>query len=294
MALASMTGFARASGVAGAYALAFEMRSVNGRGLDMRFRLPAPFDGLEQDLRTRAQKRLARGTVQIGLTIRRESPAGTVRINEQTFLDVAAQAEKLAWMANLAAATVGDLLRVPGILESGPVEPEALDEAARAATFACFDAALEGLIAARHSEGAALKDVVLQQIDAMQRGIAAAEAADAARPAAIKARLRTQIAALMDSADGLDPQRLHQEAALIAARVDIREEIDRFRAHVDAARALVNAAEPVGRKLDFLTQEFVREANTLCSKANDIALTRVGLDLKALVEQFREQIQNIE
>jgi len=293
MAVASMTGFARAQGQAGVHVAIFELRSVNGRGLDLRFRLPAPFDVLEQDLRARAQKRLARGSVQIGLTVRREAASGAACINEAVFADFAALAEKLAWKANLAAATVGDLLRLPGVIETSSTE-DALDETARAAVLALFDEALDSLVTARRQEGAALERIVGGQLDAMRQAIAAAGTAEAARAGAIRARLQTQIAALLDGATGLDPDRLHQEAVLIAARIDIREEIDRLIAHVDAARALLAADEPVGRKLDFLTQELVRESNTLCSKANDLALTRIGLDLKALVEQFREQIQNIE
>lgn len=294
MTIASMTGFARAQASAGGYSWVFELKSVNGRGLDLRFRLPSPFDALEADLRQRAQKALARGNVQIGLTVRREATASTGRINEELFIDYAGVAERLAWKANLAAATVGDLLRLPGIVETGTGVAEELTPEVAQAALASFDEALGALARSRTGEGAALSAIVACQLDGMADAVAAAEALDALRPAAIRARLEAQVKALLDVADTLDAGRLHQEAVLIASRVDVREEIDRLKAHLDAARALLTAREPVGRKLDFLAQEFVREANTLCSKANDIALTRIGLDLKAQVEQFREQVQNIE
>lgn len=294
MSVASMTGFARAQGACGDYSFVFELKSVNGRGLDLRFRLPSPFDALEQDLRARAQKRLARGNVQINLAVKREVAASAVRVNQTLFLELAELTEQLGWKANLAAATVGDLLRLPGVIETSERADEPPSAELFAAIAATFEAALAQLIASRNGEGEALHRIIAGQLDQMQSGIEAAAAADALRPAAIRARLRAQVQSLMDGDHDFDPERLHQEAVLIATRVDVREEIDRFTAHVAAARQLMAAREPVGRKLDFLTQEFVREANTLCSKANDIALTRIGLDLKALVEQFREQVQNIE
>ena len=294
MTISSMTGFARAQGSAGDYAWAFEIKSVNGRGLDLRFRLPAPFDALEADFRTRAQKALSRGNLQIGMSVTRTASVARGRINEDLFIDYATVAERLAWKANLAAATVGELLRLPGIIETGTTPEEVLDAVVTEAVLASFDAALAGLVSARAAEGAALAAIITGQLDGMAAAVAAAIEADGARPAAIRARLDSQIRALLDSAETFDPARLHQEAMLIASRVDVREEIDRLKAHIEAARGHVAAREPVGRKLDFLAQEFVREANTLCSKANDLALTRIGLDLKALVEQFREQVQNIE
>ena len=294
MALCSMTGFARAQGAEAGYSFAFELKSVNGRGLDLRFRLQQPFDGLEADLRARAQKVLARGNVQIGLTVKRDSTGAGLRINEALFAELAETAERLAWSAELTQATVGDLIRIPGVIEAGDVRDDAPSDEVVAAVVACFDQALAMLVASRRSEGEALARIVTAQIDQMEAGIAQAEALDALRPAAIRARLKSQIDALLETSATFDADRLHQEAVLIASRMDVREEIDRFQAHVAAARTLLAAREPVGRKLDFLTQEFVREANTLCSKANDIALTRIGLDLKTLVEQFREQIQNVE
>ena len=289
-----MTGFARAQGAEAGHTFAFELKSVNGRGLDLRFRLPQPFDALEADLRARAQKVLARGNVQIGLSVKRETTGAGLRVNEALFAELAETAEQLAWSAKLTQATVGDLLRIPGVIEAGEGRDEPPSEAVTAAVIACFDAALEMLVASRRSEGEALGRILAAQIDQMASGIAAAETLDALRPAALRARLKSQIEALLEASATFDADRLHQEAVLMASRLDVREEIDRFVAHVAAARVLLATPEPVGRKLDFLTQEFVREANTLCSKANDIALTRIGLDLKTLVEQFREQVQNVE
>lgn len=289
-----MTGFARTQGASSTLSWSIEIRSVNGRGLDLRFKLPSPFDALEPEFRLRAQKRLFRGNVQVGLSYKREAAALESRVNEQVFLAYAEAAESLAWKAKLAAATTGDLMRLPGVIETADTGELVLDEACQRDVLRCFDDALDQLIASRQSEGTALARIVSMQVDAMGERVAEAKTADAARHDAIKARLETQIAALLGTSGSFDPDRLHQEAVLIASRIDVREEMDRLLAHIEQARAHLVSKEPVGRKLDFLSQEFVREANTLCSKANDIALTRIGLDLKAIVEQFREQVQNIE
>ena len=294
MAISSMTGFGRAQGAQGGLTWVIELKSVNGRGLDLRFRVQSPFEALEQDLRTRAARKLARGNVQIGVSVKRETAAVHPRVNEALFAELAEVAERLSWTSRLGTVSPGDLLRLPGVVETGDAPDQTLDEAVQQAVLADFDAALAMLITSRRQEGAALAAIISAQLDQMDERIAAAEACDAARAGAIKARLKSQIEALLDTSDTFDADRLHQEAVLIASRIDVREEIDRLKAHVAQARTLLGAKEPVGRKLDFLAQEFVREANTLCSKANDIALTRVGLDLKTVVEQFREQVQNIE
>lgn len=294
MSIRSMTGFARAQGSEAGYAWTIEAKSVNGRGLDVRFRLPQGFDALEPDMRARALKTLARGNVNVALTVRRDVAGGSLRINEALFIEIAEAAERLAWGAKLPSMTAGDILRVPGVVETGDSADEGPSEAVQAAVLATFDAVLVGLTASRGGEGKALAGIVSSQVDGIEATVAIAEAADSRRPEAVRARLKAQIEMLLGTADKFDPDRLHQEAMLIAARIDVKEEIDRLRAHVAAARALLASREPVGRKLDFLAQEFVREANTLCSKANDISLTRAGLDLKTWVEQFREQVQNIE
>lgn len=294
MTLSSMTGFARAQGAIEGLSWAFELRSVNGRGLDLRFRLPAPLDACEADLRARAQKRLTRGNVQISASIKREAGPAATRINEAAFQAYAEVGARLAASHGLGALVAGDILRLPGVVEAGDAGDAGLSEAEQAAVGLSFETALNGLVAARRQEGQALAAIVGGLLDQMGQRILAAETADSARLAAVRERLKSQIAALVETAAGFDADRLHQEAVLIASRIDIREEIDRLKAHVEQARGHLDAQEAVGRKLDFLSQEFVREANTLCSKANDIALTRIGLDLKAIVEQFREQVQNIE
>lgn len=293
MSVSSMTGFARAQGAGQTLAWVFELRSVNGRGLDLRFRLPVPLDACEADLRARAQKRLVRGNVQIGVSVKRESIAATARVNDSAFQGYAELGARLAAGAGLAPLTTGDIMRLPGVIETAETGETSLSEAEQAEVAASFEVALDQLIAARRQEGQALAAIIGGLLDQMSDRIAAAEAADGARLASIRERLQTQIKALLETS-ALDADRLHQEAVLIASRIDVREEIDRLKAHVEQARGHLRAKDAVGRKLDFLSQEFVREANTLCSKANDIALTRIGLDLKAIVEQFREQVQNIE
>lgn len=294
MALRSMTGFSRVQGTSSGYVWAIEMKSVNGRGLDLRFRLPPSFDRLEPEMRARAQKVLARGSISITVSLRREVVGSAPRINEAVFAALAEKAEQLAWSSKLNGVTVGDLLRLPGVIETGDSGEEEMPESVRADLLSSFDAALADLLAARTAEGATLAKIVSGHLDEISASVVDAAAIDVHRPQAVRARLDVQIAQLLGASERFDSDRLHQEAMLIAARIDVREEIDRLKAHVDAGRTLLGEVAPVGRKLDFLTQEFVREANTLCSKANDIALTRVGLALKSSVEQLREQVQNIE
>lgn len=294
MSIRSMTGFARAHGAQAGFSWVFEAKTVNGRGLDVRFRLPQGLDALEGEMRARAQKALARGNVAITLNLKRESVAGGLRIDEALFAQLAEVAERLAWSAKLPGMTAGDLLRLPGVIQTGEGLDEGPPETVLAAVMASYDALLAELTSSRQSEGAALATIVAGQIDGVEASVGVAEVAESRRPEAVRARLKAQIEALTGASPAFDPDRLHQEAMLIIARIDVKEEIDRLKAHVAAARGLLASREPVGRKLDFLAQEFVREANTLCSKANDISLTRAGLDLKTWVEQFREQVQNIE
>lgn len=295
MSLHSMTGFARRDGSACGQRWTWELRSVNGKGLDVRLRLPPGLDRLEIPARTRIGERLARGNVQVSLSVARESTATTLRINEDVLAAVVAAMDRIAERIDAAAPTLDGILAVKGVLEIVEAED---DEPTRAA----FDAALlagladavDDLVAARAGEGAAVGRVLGGHVDEIERLTAAAEACPARTPQAIRARLAEQVAALMDQVPALDPQRLHQEAVLIATRADIREELDRLVAHVAEARRLIASGGAVGRRFDFLAQEFNREVNTLCSKANDRELTGIGLDLKAVVDQLREQIQNIE
>jgi uncharacterized protein (TIGR00255 family) len=295
MSLNSMTGFSRLDGSACGQRWTWELRSVNGKGLDVRLRLPAGLDRLEIPAKTRIGESLARGNVQVSLTLAREGGATTLRVNEDVLAAVLAAMNRIADKIDATAPTLDGILAIKGVLEVSEVED---DEATRAALDAALLAglatAVDGLVATRASEGAAITRVLSAQVDEIERLTAAAEACPARKPEAIRARLAEQVAALMDQVPALDPQRLHQEAVLIATRADIREELDRLATHVSEARRLIAGGGAVGRRLDFLAQEFNRETNTLCSKANDRELTAIGLDLKAVVDQLREQIQNIE
>jgi uncharacterized protein (TIGR00255 family) len=233
--------------------------------------------------------------VQAGLSVQHEAGASRVRINEQALAEVLATMQAIAKLTQTQPPTADGILAVRGVLETVDSEP---DEASRAALtggiLADLDKAVEALAAARAREGAATAAALTARLDEMQTLVGAAEASPARKPETIRARLAEQIAALLDAAPALDPDRLHQEAALLATRADIREELDRLTAHIAAARDLLAANAPAGRRLDFLAQEFNREVNTLCAKANDRGLTAIGLDMKAVVDQLREQVQNVE
>jgi uncharacterized protein (TIGR00255 family) len=295
MPLYSMTGFARRDGVAQGQRWTWELRSVNGKGLDVRLRLPPGLDRLEVQARRRLGDRLTRGNVQASLALARETQATTLKINEEVLAAVLAAMNRIADRIDATAPTLDGILAIKGVLETSEVEE---DEATRAALDAALldglDGAIEDLLAARAGEGAAIGRVLSAQIDEIARLTEAAESHPARTPEAIRARLAEQIESLMGAVPSLDPQRLAQEAVIVATRADIREELDRLVTHVAEARRLLAAGGAVGRRLDFLTQEFNRETNTLCSKANDRGLTAIGLDLKAVVDQLREQIQNIE
>jgi uncharacterized protein (TIGR00255 family) len=294
MAIASMTGFAREAGATGPYQWAWEVKSVNGRGLDVRLRLPPGFDAVGEDARMQIQKAFTRGQCQVNLAITRAASPPKVRVNEEVFSALVDAVGRLKLPAGVTPASVDGLLAVRGVVE---VEDEA-DEAFAAELAGDLKTGISRAIVslkdARFAEGRALAAVIADQLDAMERFTAAAEEAPARQPEAVRAKLETQIAMLLGAFPALDPDRLHQEAVLLATRADVREELDRLKAHIEAARALLKAGGAVGRRLDFLAQEMAREANTLCAKANDVARSRIGLDLKAVVEQFREQVQNVE
>jgi len=295
MAVNSMTGFARAAGSNGEWRWAFEIKSVNAKGLDLRLRMPTPFDRVEAEARSRLGKALARGTCFATLTAQREGAATTARIDQAALRTIAAIARTAAEQAGLAPPTMDGLLAVRGVVEVvDAAEEEAQVNAACAGVLTSLDEAIAALGKARRTEGEALAGVVGEQLDAIEALTLAADANPARRPEAVRARLAESVAALMDSSRGFDENRLHQEAILIAAKADVREELDRLKTHVAAARALLDQGGPIGRRLDFLAQEFGREANTLSAKANNVTLTAQGLELRAQIEQFREQVQNIE
>lgn len=295
MTIASMTGFARDEGTDGAVAWAWEVKSVNGKGLDVRCRLPAGYEALELEVRKRLGARLSRGSFAISLQVRRLGGEGAVAINEaalQALLEVSSRYE---FTPGVAPARLDGLLAVPGVVIADDILTDQEGRAARTAKILeSFERALDALVAARREEGAALHGVLVGLVDQIESLVAEAGASAAAQPAMLKARFEAKVQEFLSDSMGLSPERIAQEVAVLATKADVREELDRLQGHVAAARQLLDAKEPVGRKLDFLAQEFNREANTLCSKSQDMELTRLGLELKNLIGQLREQIQNIE
>lgn len=295
MALSSMTGFSRSEGVAEASVWAWEVKSVNSKGLDIKLRLPASLDAVEPLIRQKIAAAVTRGSIFASLTLKREVAVSEVRINETVLAQVAEAARLIAERIDARAPAIDGLLAIKGVIDV--VEPEETEEAraaVQASVLAGLDKALSDLVVMRKAEGAALGAILAERLDEIAALKREAEDNPARRPEAIKAKLGESIRVLLESGKAFDPDRLHQEALLLASKADIREELDRLDAHVAAARKLLGEGGPVGRKLDFLAQEFNRETNTLCSKANDISLTSTGLALKAVVEQFREQVQNLE
>jgi uncharacterized protein (TIGR00255 family) len=289
-ALASMTGFARRDGAAKGGAWTCEARSVNGRNLDIRCRVPAGLEAADAAIRAEAARRFRRGSLTVSLTVSRGDATGEVRINR-------ALLDRLVQVARDYAAPGGEvrietLLGLRGVVESGEAPGEDGDAALAASVAAALPALFDDLAAARAEEGARLAAVLGAHLDTIEDLVRQARATAGAQPAAIRQRLALQLAELLDGP--LPEERLAQEVALLAGRADVREELDRLDAHVGQARDLLAEGGAVGRRLDFLMQEFNREANTLCSKSADIALTRIGLALKAAIEQLREQIQNVE
>ncbi len=288
-----MTGFARAEGTEAGLTWAWELRSVNGRTLDLRLRLPNGFDAMESELREEAAKLLRRGNVSANLAAKREERA---RLSvDPELLDLLLQlAEDLAARIPGAAPPRPDaLLALPGVLRATGSE-EGIAPAQTAAIRAGFSAALAGLVTARRGEGGRLLPILTGQLDevAALRATAIEQAAN--QPELQRARMMESLQGLLRDQPGLPQERIAQEVALLATRSDVREELDRLGAHLDAARALLQEGNAVGRRFDFLVQEFVRETNTLCSKSASVALTATGLRLKAVIEQMREQVQNVE
>jgi uncharacterized protein (TIGR00255 family) len=295
MALASMTGFARGHGVCGSYGWAWELKSVNAKGLDLRLRLPPGWDAVEIPVRKQTADVLARGTVYGNLTVKREGIPPVVRVNEPVLAAVIATINTLSSRIDAAPPTLDGILALKGVIEVIDEDEREEDRrAAEQAVIAGYQHTLSELAAMRRREGETLGQLLTQRL--IEIGILAgrAEAAPGRRAEAIKARITEQVATLMNASDRFDPDRLHQEAILMATKADIREELDRLASHVAQAQRLIGEGAAVGRRLDFLAQELNREANTLCAKSNDSELTTIGLELKAVVEQFREQVQNLE
>ncbi len=295
MTLSSMTGFARSHGASGSYAWSWEIKSVNAKGLEVRLRLPPGFDAVEIPVRTRAAEMLSRGNVYATLTVKREGITPVVRINEPVLKAVIDAVNGLSGRVDAERPRIDGLLGLKGVIDvTDAEESEEEKAAAEAAAVKGFVDALKGLAEMRRHEGDAIGRVLSARLDEMAALSARAEATPGRQPEAVKKKLGDQIAVLLEASSRFDPDRLHQEAILLAGKADIREELDRLAAHIAQARQLMKAGGAIGRKLDFLSQELNRETNTLCAKSNDVELTNIGLELKSVVEQFREQVQNLE
>jgi len=292
-----MTGFASGQGRFGRFSWTWEMRSVNGKGLDLRMRLPDWIEGLEPALKADITPHIARGNVTLGLRVIRDDEAAQMALNPVQ-LDVIltamaeVEAEAMERGLSLAPANATDILALRGVLDTAPVEDDT-SGLAKAIT-KDFKDVFKRFLAMRRSEGKAMHALLSGHVDEIERLVGAATDLLDQRRDDMAMALRTAMQRVLENSDGVDEQRLSQELAMIAVKTDVTEEIDRLGAHIEAARLLLAAKEPIGRKLDFLSQEFNREANTLCSKAQSKALTGVGLDLKVVIDQMREQVQNVE
>ncbi len=295
MTLQSMTGFARSDGFHGRYRWAWELRSVNGKGLDLRLRLPAGMEAIEPELRDIASKSLSRGNIQAGLSLSTSETKLEAVVNREALDAVLALKRDLAGAVSEAPLNFDSLLSVRGLVEfREPEESPDVQEARNRSIVEGFGVAISALKAMRQREGASLFEILSGQIDRIESLTSLIEADPSRQPEQIRARLAAQIALIADGCTALDRDRLHTEAVLLATKADLREEVDRLTGHVAAARELLGSGQPVGRKLDFLAQEFNRESNTICSKSNASAVTAAGIELKVVIDQFREQVQNLE
>ncbi len=293
-AVISMTGFARADGGNDRAQWVVEARSVNGKGRDLRCRLPQGLDGIEPAIRAAVEARLTRGNINVAINLTRADNTGSLLINRDLLAQVLVLAREIGG-PDAPPPSIDTLLSVRGVIDS--TEPQETEEdrlALEQAITASVVIAIDRLVAARAGEGAHLAAVLLDHLAEIERLTDAAAATSSLQPEALRAKLRAQIQALLDAVPPVAEERLAQEAALLISKADVREELDRLRAHISQARSMLRDGGAVGRRLDFLCQEFNREANTLCSKSADVELTRIGMELKAVIEQFREQVQNIE
>lgn len=293
----SMTGFASGQGAFDAFTWSWEIRSVNAKGLDLRIRVPDWIEGLEAELRKQVSARLQRGNVTVGLRLSREETSGSQQVNARQ-LDVVLTAmaeiehQAMARHVSIGPSTAAEIIALRGMMEQ---EEDATDTAAlRTEIIKDFQSVLTSFCEMRSGEGTSLQQVLSDHIDSIETLTVNAHAAAEARRPKARETLKNALATVLDTADDIDEARIAQELAMLAIKSDITEEINRLQSHVKAARELVSTEGSVGRKLDFLMQEFNREANTLCAKSGDSALTSIGLDLKAVIDQMREQVQNVE
>jgi uncharacterized protein (TIGR00255 family) len=295
MPLSSMTGYARASSALDGLHWQWEIKSVNGKGLDIRCRLPPGFETLDLPVREIAQKHLKRGNVQIGLITDHGGSEQQLAVNETALEQILQLAERLRERLGGSPPQIEALLALRGVIDvAAPIADEAKTALRDKAILKSAEEAFQSLAQMRWAEGAKLVAVLGLHLDRIEKLVIAARDNPARSVEAIRARLAEQVARLMEASASFDQDRLYQEAVLLATRADVAEEIDRLLAHIGAARKLILSDEPAGRQLDFLSQEFNREANTLCSKASDRSLTAIGLELKTVIDQMREQVQNIE
>ncbi|MGK9050013.1 YicC/YloC family endoribonuclease [Neorhizobium petrolearium] len=295
MTLQSMTGFARSEGSSGRNRFAWELRSVNGKGLDIRLRLPSGLERLEPDVRRLISEKFSRGNLQATLSLTVTETKVEAVLNREALAAVLALREELGDLVDPSPLRLDTLLGIRGLVDiREPEEDEEAIAARDAAILAGLTEALVRLGRMREGEGAALAAVLKGQVARIAELAEVVEADPSRQPEEIAKRLSLQLAALLQEAPTLDRDRLHAEAALLATKADLREEIDRLRAHVAAAGELIDKGGPVGRRLDFLAQEFNRESNTICSKSNSAAVTAAGIELKVVIDQFREQVQNLE
>ncbi len=291
-----MTGFARADGNGDGLSWSWEARSVNGRGLDVRMRLPPGFDSIEPAVREAVTKRFARGNVALTLSLERPAGGNAIRLNEALLLELVKAADRAAELTGGQRPDTASLLAMKGVIEIGDngIEDQDTRTKREQVLLAGLERSLDGLLVARRAEGDRLHVVIVDQISRIAGLADQVRASPSRTPQAVRARLSDLVARLLDANETFDSERLSQEAVLNATRIDIEEELARLDAHVAAAHDILGEVGGVGRKLDFLAQEFNREANTLCSKANAVDITRLGLALKTVIDQFREQVQNVE
>ena len=295
MPVASMTGFARGTGQDGPVAWTWEAKSVNGRGLDVRCRLPAGMDAIDPEVRRIAGELFARGSLTVSLQIDGGHGGTRLSINRDALDQIIGVCRELRDEVDAAPPSLEALLAIRGVVEVAEVEPAPEARSRRDAMIVDgLRETLDGLLSSRQAEGARIASVLGGQLDEVAALAEKAAESAALQPEALRGRLADRVGELTGAAPALDEERLAQEVALLLVKSDGREEVDRLRAHVAAARELIETGGAIGRRLDFLCQEFNREANTLCSKATDIDLTRIGLDLKAVIDQLREQVQNLE
>ena len=295
MTVNSMTGFARSQGTLGDFTWHWELRSVNGRGLDVRLRLPPGFEAIEQPARKTLSSTFARGNISANLTARRTVNDVEIQLNEHVLQQVLAAVEKIRALTNAPAPTAEGLINTKGVLDIlDKTESTESQNKKQAELLQGLNQAIADLQAMRGSEGQQLHNIIQKQLEEIQRSATLIKQSAANQPDKVAGRLKQQLEMLLGNETTVQPERLHQEIAILLTKADVSEELDRIDAHIVAAQELLEQSSPVGRKLDFLTQEFNREANTICSKSNDIEITKAGLAMKAAIDQMREQIQNVE